>query len=249
MYGQAAGLAALGAIYPPALLIAAAYLSSGNPRRLAGLFLAGAVLTTVVAGVVILIALRAGGLSLNTNKPPRYGLRVGLGALALVAAAYLIWRYRHPRSAAKAKAAKPAKPGRISRMTTHPRPLTALVVGLVLFSPGVGFIGAVQVIATAKESVPTTVAALALVVVITLAFAWLPLLLYVVAPERTTRVLKSINEWLSVKGKAVLIGALGAVGVILLIDGLIGLTLHRRAFLKGAAWPSKARFRCADASS
>jgi hypothetical protein len=44
MYGQVAGLAALPAIYPPALVIAAVYLSSASPRKLAGLFLVGAVL-------------------------------------------------------------------------------------------------------------------------------------------------------------------------------------------------------------
>jgi hypothetical protein len=226
MYGQAAGLAALSALYPPALLIAAVYLSSGNPRKLAGLYLAGALLTTIVAGIVIVVALRAGGLSLPTNKPPRYGLRLGLGVLALVAAGYLIWRYRHRRSPAEAK---PSKPGRLSRMTAHPRPLTAVAVGVVLFSPGVGFIGAAQVIATAKASVPATAAAVAMIVVIDVALAWLPLLLYVIAPERTTRVLKGINAWLSVRGQALLVGALSAVGAILLIDGLVGLTLCRSA--------------------
>jgi len=220
MYGQAAGLAALAALYPPALVIAAVYLSSASPRTLAGLFVTGAVLMTTVAGIVILIALRVGGLSLPANRPARYGLRVGLGAVALIAAGYLIWRFRHQRAPDPAKA---SKPGRISRMTAHPRPLTALAVGLVLFAPGVGFIAAVQVIATAKASVTATVTAMVMVVVIDLAFAWLPVALYLIAPEATTHALRSLSTWLGEHSRALVTGSLGAVGTILLVDGVIGL--------------------------
>jgi hypothetical protein len=220
MYGQAAELAALGAVYPPALLIAAVYLSSASPRKLAVVYLAGAVLMTAVAAIAILVVLRAGGLSLPANRPPRYGLRVGLGALALAVAGYLVWRSRHRRAP---DPAKPVKPGRISRMTAQPRPLTALAVGVVLFLPGVGFIAAVQAIATAKASLTATAAALVLVVVIDVAFVWLPLVVYLIAPDGTVRTLRTINAWLSAHGRALMPAALAAVGIILLIDGVAGL--------------------------
>ena len=221
MYGQAAGLAALAALYPPALLIAAVYLSSASPRRLTVYFLAGALVMTIVAGVVILAALRDGGLSLPTNRPPRYGLRLGLGVLALIAAGYLAWRYRHR---GPDETIKSGKPGRISRMTAHPRPMTAVAVGTLLFAPGVGFVAAVQVIATAKASLSATAIALAMVVVIDLAFAWVPLVVHLIAPEATTRALKSINAWLSARGRVLAVGAVGAIGAILFVDGLVGLT-------------------------
>jgi hypothetical protein len=225
MYAQAAGLAALSALYPPALLIAVIYLSSASPRRLTGIYVAGAALMTVLAAVVILVALRAGGMSLPANRPPRYGLRVGLGVVALAAAGYLVWRYRHrsPDAAKPGEPGKTAKPGRISRMTAHPRARTALIVGAVVFAPGVGFIAAVQVVATAKAGLGPTAAALAIVVVIDLALAWVPLTLHLIAPDATTRTLKSMNAWLGVHGRVVLIGALAAIGAILIIDGAIGL--------------------------
>lgn len=223
MYGQAAGLAALAALYPPALLIAAVYLSSASPRKLTGLYLTGAALVTAIGAVVILVALRGGGLSLPGDRQPRYGLRVGLGALALAAAGYLVWRYRR-RSPDTGRPGKPPKPGRISRMTAHPRPVTALAVGALLFAPGVGFIAAIQVVATAKAGPGPTVVAIVIVVVIDLAFAWLPLALHLIAPDATTRTLKALNAWLSVRGRDLMIGALGAVGAILIIDGAIGLT-------------------------
>jgi hypothetical protein len=222
MFGQAAGLAALAALYPPALLVAAVYLSAASPRRLAGLFLLGAVLMTVITGIVVLVAIRQGGLSLPANRQPRYGLRTGLGAIALLAAGYLAWRYRRRR--AHPDAAKPRKPGRISRMTARPRPLTALAAGILVFSPGAGFIAAIQVIATAKASVAATAAALVMVIVIDLAFAWLPVLLFVIEPGRTTRVLQALNAWLTAHGQVLLAAALSAIGAILVIDGAIGLT-------------------------
>jgi hypothetical protein len=220
MLEQAAGLAALGALYPPALVIAAVYLGSVSPRKMTGLYVVGAVVMTVVTGIALLFVLRAGGLSVPTHRTPRYGLRVGLGGLALAAAGYLIWRYRHRRPPDPAKA---KKPGRIARMTAHPRPLTAVLVGILLFAPGAGFVAAIQVIATAKASAAATAGALALVIVIDIAFAWVPLLIHVVAPDKTTRGLKALDAWLGRYGRTVLIAAMVAIGLILIINGAIGL--------------------------
>jgi hypothetical protein len=150
MLAEAAGLAALGALYPPALVIAAIYLRSASPRKMTGLFFAGAVVMTAVTGIVLLVVLRAGGFSVPMHRTPRYGLRLGIGALALAAAGYLTWRYRHHQR--RSDSTKPKKTGRIARMTAQPRPVTALLVGFLLFIPGAGFIAAVQVIATAKAS-------------------------------------------------------------------------------------------------
>ncbi len=220
MYEQAAGLAALGALYPPALLIAAVYLGSTSPRRMTLLYLAGAVLITAVCGVVILVALRAGDLSLPTHRTPRYGLRLGLGVLALAGAGYLTLRERRRR---RHPPGGPKKPGLAARMAAHPRPLTAVAVGILLFAPGAGFVAAVQVIATNKEDLAATAAALVLVIVIDVVFAWLPLIVHLIAPERTTRALKALDGWLGAHGRVLLIGAVGAVGVILVLNGAIGL--------------------------
>jgi hypothetical protein len=222
VFEQAAGLAALAAISPAALLVAAVYLGSDRPRKMTALFLGGAVLMTLVLGIVILVALRAGGLSVPKQRPPRYGLRVGLGAVALGAAGYVAWRWRRRRKAPSDPAA-PKKASLISRMAARPRPATALATGVLVFSPSVGLVAAVQVIATAKADVEVTTVALALVVVICVAFAWIPLVVHLIAPDRTTRALKATNAWISAHGQALLVGALGAIGAILVIEGAAGL--------------------------
>jgi hypothetical protein len=220
MYEQAAGLAALGAVYPPALLIAAVYLGSTSPRTMATLYLVGAVLMTAVCGIVILVVLRASDLSLPTHHTPRYGLRLGLGVLALAGAAYLSARERRRR---QRPPTAEKKPGVVSRMAAHPRRRTAVVAGVLLFAPGAGFVAAVQVIATAKADLAATIGALVMVVFIDVALAWLPLVVHLIAPERTTLALAALDRWLGVHGRVVLIAAIAAVGVILVVDGAIGL--------------------------
>ena len=54
-----------------------------------------------------------------------------------------------------------------------------------MFGPSVAFISAVQVVATAKTGLADTVAAMALIIVLAVAFAWLPFLAYLIAPDRT----------------------------------------------------------------
>ena len=68
-----------------------------------------------------------------------------------------------------------AKQGLVSRMVANPAPRSAFAVGLLLFAPGITFIAAVQVIATANASLEATTAAIIVVVVINALLVWLPL--------------------------------------------------------------------------
>ena len=94
MLGQAAGFAVLAAVSPTALLVMAVFLGSANPRTTALLYVAGAMLMTVVMAVAVLLILRATGLNQPRQRDPRYGLRLGLGFLALAAAVFVARRSR-----------------------------------------------------------------------------------------------------------------------------------------------------------
>jgi hypothetical protein len=216
---QAAGLALLAALSPTALLVGAVFLGSARPRLVGALYLAGAILMSLVTGIAEIVILRDAGLSLHHQHSARYGLRLGLGVLMLAAGAALARR--------KPKMPDPdnAKQGLVSRMIATPAPGSAFVVGLLLFAPGVTFIAAVQVIATAKASVDLTAAALVVVVVINAALVWLPLLLYLAAPGVTTRRLTAFNGWLRANGNKILIAVLVAAGAILAGNGIYGLAV------------------------
>jgi hypothetical protein len=216
MIGQALGFAFLAGLSPTALVVATVLLGSANPRRTVLFFLAGAVVMTVVVGVAIFFALRAGGLQHADEREPRYGLRLGLGVLAIAAGLVLASRKPRPKDPNK-------KPNLVSRLVARPAPQTAFAAGLLVFTPSLTFIAAVQVMATAEEGVALVALAAVLVVTIVVVLAWLPLLLYMLAPDATTRTLKAIDGWLRDHGRAVLIAGLAVGGIALVVDGAIGL--------------------------
>jgi hypothetical protein len=199
------------------LLIAATYLGSARPRLTAGYYLCGAVAMSLVIGDLILVILRSADLSHPAEHTPRYGLRLGLGVL-LVAAGLVVARRR-----ARADDPAPERPGLLSRMTAATRPMTAFIVGLIVFAPGATFLAALQVIATARAGVELTAVSVVVVVAINVLLVWLPIVLYIVAPEPTTRFLAAFNGWLRALGKTVLMWVLVVVGGIMVGNGIYGL--------------------------
>ena len=216
---QAAGLALLAALSPTALLVGAVYLGSARPRLVGTLYLAGAILMSLVMGIAVIVILRNVGLNLHRQHSARYGLRLGLGVLMLAAGTVLA--KRKPKMPDPEK----AKQGFVSRMIANPAPGSAFVVGLLLFAPGVTFIAAVQVIATANVSNEESIVALVVVVVINAALVWLPLILHLVAPGVTTRRLTAFNAWLRANGNKILIWVLLVGGAILVGNGIYGLVV------------------------
>jgi hypothetical protein len=223
---QAAGLALLAALNPAAVLAVAVFLGTANPHRTVLLCLIGAIIMTAVMAAVIYIALRAGGVQQPTQRPTRYGLRLGLGLLMLIAVAFMRWRARRQRSAPKQKAAGDQKSGGglLGRLLASPKPRQAFIVGVFVYTPSAAFIAAVQLIATARVGTAAAVGDLIVIVGITIVFVWLPLIFYLVMPERTSRMIMAFNNWLRVHGRTLVEAALLVGGILLTLNGLLGLT-------------------------
>lgn len=217
---EAAGLAILAAISPTALLLAAVYLGSARPRATILLYLIGATVMSIIMGIVVLVILRAGGFSLPRHRTDREGLRIALGILILLAGLFVA--RRKPKPKPEPEPAGESK-GIMARLTANPALYTAFLAGILIFAPGASFIAAIQVIATSNADLQATAAGLALIVVINVSLIWLPLLAFLVAPEPTTRRLSAFNEWLRRNGRMILACTLVAVGLIVAIDGLVGL--------------------------
>ena len=216
MLEQAAGFAFLAALSPGAIVVVTGYLGSASPRRTILFFLLGALAMTVATGIVIVIALHAGGLNHPRQRQPRYGLRLGLGVLALGASIALARRGPKPQDPSKKK-------GVMIRLLSRPGPIPAVVAGMIVFIPSAAFIAAVQAIGTARAGIDAVVGALALVVVIDVMLAWIPLVLYILRPDATARGLQALHGWLTVHGHAVVVGVLALAGILLVGDGIVGL--------------------------
>jgi MFS family permease len=225
MLSEAAGLAVLAALSPTALIVVAVFLGAENPRRTVLIYLMGALVMTVIMATVVYVALRAGHVYKPRQHQTRYGLRLGLGLLMLIAAPFVWHRGRHPHAPKEKTTTKKKKgPGLITRLTERPGPKEAFFLGLLVYAPSATFIAAVQVVATAKEGTGTAIFGMFVVIVITLALVWLPVLLFLFLPEQTTRVLGLLNGFLRTRGRDIAVGALVIAGLALTINGLIGLT-------------------------
>jgi hypothetical protein len=244
---QAAGFAVLAALSPTALLITAIYLGSARPRTTALCYLAGAVLISTIMGIAVLLLLRYGNFQLPGHRTPRYGLRLGLGLLILAAIALVARRKprllglsgQPPSPGPPGQPRNPGPPGQppkpdrsgppgqgkgiVSRLVSSPAPVTAFVAGVLVFMPALTFIAAIQVIATARAGVPLSALGLVIVIVINVAFVWLPFLAYLAAPDLTTRKLTAFNAWLRARGRILLMLVLLVAGAVLTVDGLLGL--------------------------
>jgi Sap-like sulfolipid-1-addressing protein len=69
---------------------------------------------------------------------------------------------------------------------------------------------------------PTALLQAALIVVIYVSLAWLPVLAFLVAPQSTPRRLSACNGWLRHNGRMILACTLVAAGLTVAADGLVG---------------------------
>jgi hypothetical protein len=171
--------------------------------------------------VVFLVAIRAGGLSQVGHRTPRYGLRLGLGVVALVAG--VVVASRNPKAAPAPSGDASAKQGWMARLISRPSPLTAVAVGVLVFYPSAGLVAAVQAIGTSHDSLGLEALGVALVVLVDVLVIWVPLLVYLIAPAATTRTLRAFDDWLRRNKRTITVVGLAAVGVILIVNGSLGL--------------------------
>src|SRR5262245_48826050 len=147
MLAEAAGFALLAAMSPTALFVLAVFMGSASPRLATTAYVAGAIVTTAVTAVLLLLVMRWAGLYLPRQHDPRDALRLAVGVLGLAAAAVVI---RRPRRGEAAR-------GIVSRLVESTTARSAFIAGVILFLPGATFIAAVQVVATASVDIATTV--------------------------------------------------------------------------------------------
>jgi len=213
-------LALASACWPVLLAVVLVSLRAPNPIRLMASFLFAGLLTTVTVGLLIIYALK--GTSLVSGNRSWFGpiVEIVIGFLALAGALYL--RYRHRR---RDPSPAPGDPGRIERML-HRGAGLAFVAGVVLnVVPGVMPLIAMENIAEFDRGFVLTFLLVLGFYVIMFAFVEIPLVGYVVAPERTVRMTAGFNAWLDRNGYRIAVGALGLIGIYLIVRGVVRLAV------------------------
>jgi len=197
-----------------------------KPARLMLGYLLGAYMTSITLGLIIVFSLSGSSTSNTTENTLSPAVDIGLGAVAL-AISFALYTGRAERLRERRrerKAAKPDKgPPRWQRELSKGSPRTTFVIGALLTLPGASYLAGLDEIHKLKYSTTVTVL---IVIGFNLVMLWLlevPLASFLVAPDWTPRAIDRAKAWVSRHAHMFAIRGTAAVGVLLVIKGIIGL--------------------------
>lgn len=189
-----------------------------RPRPLLQLlaFLTGGFAMGTGVGLIVLFLVRPAAGSAHFTLP-RVQLVVG-GVLLLFAAAVATGMIG-PRP--------DREPGvlatRARQLLAGPSLWVAGVAGLGIALPSVDYLAALALIVVSGAAATTQVGALVLFNVVAFSLVEIPLLAYVLAPERTLAVLSALYDWMQSGRRHKVAALLAIVGCVLVAVGLVGL--------------------------
>jgi hypothetical protein len=197
-----------------------------RPRPLLQLlaFLTGGFAMGIAVGVIVVFILRPAVGSAHFTLP-RVQIVVGAVLLinAVVVATGLVGRRGGDGSAGLAS-------GRLKPLATRGRQLlndrslwTASVAGLGIALPSIDYLAVLALIVASGAAASVQVGALLLFNVVAFGFVEIPLISYLVAPDRTRATLDALQDWLRTRRRRAVTTLLAVVGCVLLGAGLAGL--------------------------
>ena len=196
-----------------------------RPRPIVDLvaFLFGGFLMGITVGLVVLFGLRSvlDGSGADSGHLALPKVQIGMGVVALVAAAILALRRR------SAEPDPDAEPGRLERqvrrLLSAQGPWVAGAAGLGIALPSVDYLAALTVILASGAPPPHQVAALVIFNVIAFALVEIPLISYLFAPDRTRAAMARLNGWFAANRRQALAITLAVIGSVLLSVGILTL--------------------------
>lgn len=200
-----------------------------RPRPLAQLlaFLTGGFAMGIAVGIIVVFVLRPALGSAHFTLPT---VQVVVGAVLLVNAAVvasgLVGRIRGERGDDPADRTDQilAPLATRTRQLVNGRSLwTAGIAGLGIALPSVDYLAVLALIVASGAAASVQVGALLLFNVVAFAFVEIPLLCYLVAPDRTRTALSALNDWLRARRRNAVTVLLAVVGCVLVVAGLAGL--------------------------
>jgi Sap, sulfolipid-1-addressing protein len=210
---QAIPLALLASLYPLGLAAILLLVRAARPRPKVSVFLGGALACTLTVGFVVVFALHGAGVGQGGQGSGQYWLRLVSG-VGFMAAAVVLAR-RPPRPA--------GGPSRLSRAAGQGGLFAIFVAGIALYLPSPSYLSALQEVGTTRMSDAATAVWVLIVVALVLITVEVPVLLFLLAPRWTVPRLQAVNAWLDRHGHTLLVAVVGAIGLWLFLDGLVGL--------------------------
>ena len=218
-------LALAAAVYPTLLAGVIVILDRDEPVPLLGAFLAGGMLISVAAGLIIVFILD-GAVSTKHQHKASPVVDLIIAALSFGLALFLWRRERAARQARRAggDGRRAKRPSWTERRLGTGSAWVAFGAGVALNLPGLWYLDALKDIARAHDSTPTAILWILVFVVIMFALAEIPLIGYAVSPDATHARVQRLRAWLNEHGRMLGLGVASAAGVYLTIKGVVGLS-------------------------
>src|SRR5262245_45370028 len=179
-------------------------------------FLCGGFIMGTTVGLAVLFVLRPALSGATHFTLPN--VQIATGVLALLAAALVAMRRQGERERGAGRLATGAR-----RVMSGRSLWVAGVAGLGIALPSVDYLAALAIIMASGAAAATQLGALLTFNVVAFALVEIPLLAYVVAPDRTHALMTSLNDWIRARRRREVAALLAAVGCVLLTVGIAGL--------------------------
>ena len=196
-----------------------------NPKRLLIGYLLGGLLVSLTIGFVIVFAVHQSGATSTSQNSISPAMDIAIGLLLLVVA-YVLRSERMERRRERKKKEKEGVekgPSRVERVLGRGSARVTFLVGVVLTLPGVSYLAALHELDNLNYgTIPTILVILGFNAMLLLLLE-IPLVGYVLAPDRTVVAVQDFRSWLSSNGLKAGIYVAAGLGVLLIARGVIEL--------------------------
>jgi hypothetical protein len=174
-------------------------------------FLSAGFAMGATVGLVVIFAFRPGLLGSAHFTLPR--VQIVIGALAVLLAAVVAAGFMPA----------PRLPAQARSLAHGPSLWIAGVAGLGIALPSIDYLAVLAVIVASGAAPSTQVGALLVFNVVAFALVELPLVAYVLAPDRTRASMAALNDWIRSRRRRGVAAVLATLGCVLLVAGIAGL--------------------------
>jgi hypothetical protein len=228
MAGTIILLSLTASLNPTLVAITSLLLLRDEPAGMMTGFLAGALTISVSLGIVIVLAFDdAHPTTKTTQHTLNPAIDIVLGAMLLLVSAVLrsegYGRRVDRRRERKQAKQEHKEPPRWERVLNRGDGRTAFVLGMLFTLPGASYIAGLTQI---HKLHPSTVEIVLIVIGFNLVMLWiieLPLLGFVLAPEATPAAVGRAKMWVADHSRQLAVRGSAAIGVLLVIKGVLGL--------------------------
>lgn len=214
------------ALNPTLLAATTVMLLLPEPKRLLIGYLAGALVTSISVGLLIVFKLEGTSIAETAQNTLSPAADFAFGGLALVVAFVLATdrdrRFGERRQRRKAEQ-EPGGPPRWQRFLGRGSARDAFIVGVLLTLPGGSYLAGLATLASQDVSDAVTVLCVVAFNLIMLMLLEIPILGYLIAPESTPRRVERFTASLSRHGRTAVMWGATIVGGLLILRGAIEL--------------------------